>query len=222
MANWLDIVVVTILGLLPITNPLSTAAFFLSITAGDTKEYRNEQALRGVIYTFFILLTFLLAGSVIMTFFGITIPGIRIAGGIMLLRVAMGMMNSDYSKVSEKGAQEAKKKSDISFTPLAMPSLSGPGAIAVTIGMAAKTERWYDYTAVIVGIFIVVLIAYIALRSSERIIKVVGENGILALSKIMGFLLLCVGIQFLINGIVGVITQHALIEKIVEVLREVS
>lgn len=206
--SFVNIILGTMVALLPITNPISTAALFLTITQDDSHEERRKQALRGCLYTFGILVSFLIAGTLIMNFFGISIPGLRIAGGVMVIRIAMGMMKpQDHKEVSPEAHKESQQKEDISFSPLAMPSLSGPGAIAVTIGLAAGTRSWLDYVGIIVGIVIVVTLAYLTLRASESITNFLGQTGMNALSRIMGFLLLCVGIQFVINATLTIVSD---------------
>lgn len=213
----------TVVALLPITNPFSTAALFLSITEGDSPEKRKRQALKGCIYVFFILVVFLVAGRLIMEFFGISIPGLRIAGGLMVARIGMGMLKPKEDGVkTEETEAEAIEKDDISFTPLAMPSMSGPGAIAVTIGLASQTSRIVDFAAIIFGIFIVALICWLVLRASTKVINFLGVNGMHALCRIMGFLLLCVGVQFIVNGIVGVATDPEIMKRIIETYRSIS
>ena len=100
------------------------------------------------------------------------------------------------------------------FSPLAMPMLSGPGSIAVTLGFISLANHWVDYVAIILGILIVASITYATLRLSGKIVTVIGVNGMHALTKIMGFLLLCVGIQFVVNGVLGVATDPELIRAI--------
>lgn len=131
----------------------------------------------------------------------------------MVIRIAMSMMQAKKA-IEEETRREAVRKEDISFTPLAMPSLSGPGAIAVTIGLSAGTQHWIEYTAIVAGIFVVALVAYLTLRASDQIIRFLGVAGINALSKIMGFLLLCVGIQFLINATLKIISDEAFLEQL--------
>ncbi|MDD3375577.1 MAG: MarC family NAAT transporter [Candidatus Omnitrophica bacterium] len=209
----------TIFALLPIANPVSTAAFFLGITKGDSAKKRNQQATMGCIYMFWILVAFLIAGSLIMEFFGISIPGLRIAGGLMVCNVGVNMLNPKDDGMKEESKQECRKKSDISFTPLAMPSLSGPGAIAVTIGLAAEIDHVFDYVIIIVGILIVTMICYAVLRASSMVVKFFGVAGVDALSRIMGFLLLCVGVQFILNGIIGVVTDPEIMQNIISAIK---
>ena len=108
---------------------------------------------------------------------------------------------------------------DISFTPLAMPMLSGPGSIAVTIGFTSLARHPLDYAAIILGILVVAVISYTVLRLSGQIVRIIGVNGMSALTKIMGFLLLCIGIQFVVNGILGIATDPALLKGIRDVLK---
>jgi len=222
MSEWFNTVLATIIALLPITNPVSTAALFMSITGGRKKKERYDQALRASIYAFGILVAFLILGTLIMEFFGISIPGLRIAGGIMVISVAFSMLKADTDEIEPDARKEAKRKSDVSFTPLAMPSLSGPGAIAVTIGLSAGTERWVDHSAIVLGIFVVIVAAFLTLLAADKILKFLGKTGINALSKIMGFLLLAVGIQFLINGITAIIVDEVFINRIIESIQNVT
>lgn len=158
-----------------------------------------------------------------MEFFGISIPGLRIAGGLMVARIGFTMLKPHVDEVKTKEVKdEAIEKDDISFTPLAMPSMSGPGAIAVTIGLATQTKGVLDFSAVIVGIFIVTAICWLVLRASTRVVDFLGKAGMNALCRIMGFLLLCVGVQFIVNGIIDIATDPETLRKFVEVFRAVS
>lgn len=216
----LPLVLATVVALLPIVNPFSTAPIFLAITEGYSEERRRAQALRGVLYMFAILTTFLVGGTLIMQFFGISIPGLRIAGGIMISGIGMRMLRpKEVTEQDDEEKSESREKDDISFTPLAMPSLSGPGSIAVTIGLTSLAQHPLDFAAIVIGIAIMAVIALVTLRLSGAVVRVLGVNGMNALTKIMGFLLLCVGIQFIVNGIVGIVTDPAILRQILEGLQ---
>ncbi len=215
----MGLVIATVIGLLPIINPFSTAPMFLAITDGDTAAERAEQARKAVIYMVAILATFLIGGSFIMNFFGLSLPGLRIAGGILVAGVGMRMLypkdNHDQTRLEHK---ESKHKRDVSFTPLAMPSLAGPGAISVTIGLTTLATDWVDYIAIFAGILVVAAVVYAVMRAATRLVGVLGVNGLHAMTKIMGFLILCVGVQFVVNGIVGVASSPELVGAIIETL----
>ena len=122
--------------LLPIMNPFSTAPLFIALSSGRTIEDRNRQAMLACIYSFGILVTFLLAGRAIIQFFGISLHGIRVAGGLLIASLGFRMVfGSSDVRVEGAGPQPA---GDIAFTPLAMPSLSGPGSISVVLTMSSE------------------------------------------------------------------------------------
>lgn len=212
-SHFWELVLGTIIALLPVINPLASTPVFLAITEGDTDAQRRRQAFRGCAYMVAILVSFLIGGTFIMNFFGISIPGLRIAGGLLVTGIGLGMLAPPKTGEDEKRHQaEAKAKSDVSFTPLAMPMLSGPGSIAVTIGFTSLSTGFLDYVAIIIGILCVAVIAYITLNLSGKIVQLVGANGMSALTKIMGFLILCIGVQFIVNGIVSILTSPAVID----------
>ena len=112
----------------------------------------------------------------------------------------------------------AVKKPDISFSPLAMPMLSGPGSIAVTLGFTSLASGWLDYFAIIAGIISVAFLTYLVLRLSGRIVNLIGPVGVNAMTKIMGFLIMCIGVQFVVNGVLGIATDPKLLRGIREAL----
>ncbi len=220
VSHFWGLVLGTIIALLPVINPLASTPVFLAITEGDTPDQRRRQALRGCVYMVVILVAFLIGGTFIMNFFGLSIPGLRIAGGLLVTGIGLQMLAPPKAELEDRQRQaEARAKSDVSFTPLAMPMLSGPGSIAVTIGFTSLSTGWLDYVAIIIGIVSVALIAYLTLNLSSRIVRLIGANGMSALSKIMGFLILCIGVQFVVNGILGVATSAEFLDLVREGLR---
>jgi multiple antibiotic resistance protein len=215
-SHFWELILGTVIALLPLINPLASAPTFLAITAGDSHERRMQQLRMACIYTVLILISFLIGGTFIMGFFGISIPGLRIAGGMLVAGIGSGMLIAPPrpSDDEDRDHEAARAKRDISFSPLAMPMMSGPGSIAVTVGFTSLAKDWFDYIAIILGIIIVAVITYVTLRVSDRVVRVIGINSMNALSKVMGFLILCIGIQFVVNGVVGVLTDPALVRGI--------
>jgi multiple antibiotic resistance protein len=193
----------TISALLPIANPLTTVAILPAIAGHLSPVERARQVRRACFYMAGILVVFLLAGALLMDFFSISIPGLRIAGGLIVCRFGFNMLFPPTEHPHEK---KINAKRDISFSPLAMPTMSGPGSIAVVISMSTGVHSqtalpiWLGYLSVVVGIVIVAFIAWLVLRASERLTILLGDEGIEAVSRIMGFLLICIGVQFVING----------------------
>ncbi len=198
----------TVAALLPIVNPLSAVGLVVSITANLTDEERTEQIKRACIYMFCILTAFLVAGGLIMGFFGISIPGLRIAGGLIVSYLGFRMLFPETAVISRQEQVEALHKQDVSFTPLAMPSLSGPGSIAVVIGVSTAAQQSdrviVNHILVAIGIAITAVISYIVLRAAARLDRLLGATGMNAIARIMGFLLICIGVQFVINGVVEI------------------
>jgi len=214
VSKLLGYVFVVVMGLLPIMNPLSTLPLFLGLTRRMGDAERNAQALRTCLYAFGILTVFLLFGNAIIAFFSISLAGIRVAGGIIILIIALRMLLSgegESAEIESKPPETIKPaKLDYSFSPLAMPSLSGPGSIAVVMAYGSEIpgdHRWLGYAVVLTGVAITTLIAYIALRGAGWLSRFLGEHGIQAVTKIMGFLLTCVAVQFIASGIHGFIEQ---------------
>ena len=216
VSHFWQLILGTVVALLPLINPLAAAPTFLAITEGDTRKRRLQQLRMACLYMIAILVSFLIGGTFIMGFFGISIPGLRIAGGLLVAGIGSAMLVATPRGAvdDERALEAARAKRDISFSPLAMPMLSGPGSIAVTLGFTSLAEGWLDYFAIILGILVVAIITYATLRLSDKIVTVIGVNGMHALTKIMGFLILCVGIQFVVNGVLGVATDPALVRAI--------
>ncbi len=201
-------ILATITALLPIANPLTTIAILPAIAAHLTPQERAIQVRRACYYMAAILVVFLLAGAILMDFFSISIPGLRIAGGLIVCRFGFNML---FPPVEHPHVQAVTAKRDISFSPLAMPTLSGPGSIAVVISMSTGVHTqtalpiWLGYVSVVLGILLVAWVSWLVLRASERLTSLLGADGIEATSRIMGFLLICIGVQFVINGITNLL-----------------
>ena len=219
ISHFWELILGTVIALLPVINPLASAPSFLAITEGDSRERRLRQLRMACFYMVAILVSFLIGGTFIMGFFGISIPGLRIAGGLLVAGIGFGMlMGPARATPGDPHEAEARAKRDVSFSPLAMPMLSGPGSIAVTIGFTSLARQWHDYVAIIIGILIVAVISYVTLGLSERVVRVIGANGMNALTKVMGFLILCIGIQFVVNGVLGIVTDPAVVRSIRDAL----
>ncbi len=220
IGSWIGIAVVTFIGILPIANPFSTAVVFLTITEGFSEGRRRQQARLACVYMAVVLIIFLLLGSLIMNFFGISVPGLRIAGGLIVARIGFGMLNSTSEHaLPEESREEAVRMDDVAFTPLAMPMLSGPGSIAVTIGMATEADGLGENMAIVVGIGLVALVSWLVLRASTRVVRVLGATGMNAMGRIMGFLLVCVGIQFIVDGTQNILENPAFWPPILDAIR---
>jgi multiple antibiotic resistance protein len=196
-----------LLAILPIVNPFGAVPLVMSVAAHLPEAERLRQIRRACVYTFFLMSGFLVAGGLIMNFFGISIPGMRIAGGLIVAFLGFQMLFPSAQSDTEAMSKAAGIKYDIAFTPLAMPGLSGPGTFAVVMSLssqAASRQGWYrivDFAGVLTAIFLTALLSWFVLRGAERVNRLLGATGMVALTRLTGFLMVSIGVQFFINGI---------------------
>jgi multiple antibiotic resistance protein len=189
--------------LFSVVNPLAAMPLFLSLTDRYSERERIQTARKASIYMFGVLITFLLIGTFILSFFGISLAGIRIAGGLIIMRAAYSMLNPETGgrKLTDEDEAAAREKTDISFSPLALPLLSGPGSIAVVIGFATQAEGAADYVINGISIVLVVLITFVLLRLAPISAKYIGPTGLNVMTRLMGFIALAISVQFILSGI---------------------
>ena len=197
----MEVLLATFTTLFSIVNPFGAMPVFLTLTADDRAADRARTALRACIYMVAILSVAFFGGQYILNFFGINIQHLRIAGGILLMRAAFELLTpgANRDRVGPDALEESKHKDDISFTPLAMPMLSGPGSMALCIGLIRPT--YVDKAMTVAGFALVALAAFVILLFSLRLTRVLGKPGMAAMSRIMGFLTLAIGVNFLASAI---------------------
>ena len=196
--------------LFSVVNPLGAVPLFLSLTADNTNVLKKQQALKACIYFAVILITFLMIGTYILNFFGITIDSMKIAGGLIIIRSGYDLMGGTYKKgraINEKVEAEAIEKEDISFSPLAMPMLAGPGSISLLISMAAESTSYTTYFHIVAAILLLGMVTYLIFLFSPKLFHLLGRSGISALSRIMGFIVITIGIQFIVSGTTHIISD---------------
>lgn len=203
--------------LLPLANPLTTVVVFLALGGHMSKKARNREATMASVYVFIILMVAWYAGQLVMNTFGISIPGLRITGGLivafigfrMLFPPAKGATTPELQSKTDQGVHEPE--TSIAFVPLAMPSTAGPGTIAMVISSASTIRHGIDFQPWVIVVapplifLIVSFLLWICLRSAGGVMRMLGKGGIDAISRLMGFLLVCMGVQFIINGVVEII-----------------
>ena len=190
-----------LLALFPIVDPITAGFSFAGMSQGRDASWRNRQALLAVVYMVVILTAFQIFGTLILNFFAITLSAIRVAGGIMIWYMAMEML-AGSDRLTEGEQTESMSKDDIAFTPMAMPLLSGPGAIAVILTLNARSTALLNQFAVALAVLTVAVATYGALRFASSLQARISETGRIAFAKILGFLLLCVAVQFVMSGVV--------------------
>jgi multiple antibiotic resistance protein len=190
----------TFLALFPIVNPLGGIPLFFSLTADFSPEERQRTALKTALYVVAILVTFMLVGRFVLNFFGISLPVLKIAGGLIVANTAWGMVTAS-SRMTMAESSEALTKEDISLTPMAMPMLSGPGSIGVVMGLAAHADHLLSYLGMVAGIVALGLSVYLLLSLGGPFVKRLGPSAMGAINRIFGFLILSIAVQLLWNGV---------------------
>jgi len=201
-------IVGTFLALFPIANPVGAVPVFYTLTATDTPKSRRHQALQTALNVFWVLATFLVAGRLILEFFGLSLGVLRIAGGLLVAHTAWELV-TPHQRLTAREHGEAVNKEDISFTPMAVPLVSGPGAIGVVIGLVGKTSAWLDYLGCLIGIGLFGVALYLCLVLGEPLIKTLGQNGMGAFNRVMGFFILAIAVQLIAKGVFALLQESA-------------
>ncbi|OGX89670.1 MarC family protein [Hymenobacter coccineus] len=197
----MEILLATFTTLFSLVNPFGAMPVFLTLTSDDSGTERLRIALRACLYMVAILSVAFLGGQYILNFFGISIQHLRIAGGILLMRSAFDLLTpgANRDRVGPAALEESKLKDDVSFTPLAMPMLSGPGSMAICIGLIRPS--YPDKLLTLLGFALVALASFVVLASSLRLTRLLGRPGMAALARIMGFITLAIGVNFFASAI---------------------
>lgn len=193
--------------LFSIVNPLGAMPIFIMLTEDSTLAQRRRQAFKTSFFVILILLVFFFSGNIILNFFGIQLEHIRIAGGLMICISAMSLLGKDAYKgksMAKEVQEEGITKDDISFAPMAMPLLSGPGAIALMIGMYSYVNEngFIGYSSLFLAVFLIAALTCVILIFSDRLNKFLGKAGMSAFSRMMGFIVLSIGIGMMLNGLI--------------------
>jgi multiple antibiotic resistance protein len=187
-----------------VIDPLANVPMFLTITKGDTPEQRRSTALRAAFATWITLCVFALAGGVIFQAFGISLGAFKIAGGIMLLLMAIDMMRAQPSPTRTTAEEQAEgvKRDDVAIFPLAIPMLAGPGAIAtVMVLMSRAAWNVVPTAAVFFAVTVTCLAAWLLMRSAASADKYLPKTVLRAFERIMGLLLAAVAVEFIAGGV---------------------
>lgn len=194
----------TLTTMFSVVDPFSIAPLFLALTPGIDARERLRIMRRAVLIAALILLAFAAGGRGLLSSLGIGVPAFSIAGGILLLLVAIDMLFARPSRTREtpEEGMEAARSADISVFPLAIPILSGPGAIVtVVLYMSQAGTDVFKIAAVLASVAIALLASYFAMRLSNLVLRLLGETGVHVIGRVMGILLAALAVQFVLNGI---------------------
>ncbi len=207
----MDFFFATLFSLFSIVDPPGAIPVYVALTSDRPRPERNKIALQTSFYFLIILFCFFIAGNYILSFFGLTIHALRIAGGMTLLISGFSLLSGriskrrGYDKDVERETMEHKE--DIAFSPMAMPMLSGPGSISYLITQYNQHTAWAERWQIIAAIVAVAVLVWGCLRIAPFLFKVFGAGGLNAIARIMGFIVISIGVQFIVDGLVHLVGE---------------
>jgi multiple antibiotic resistance protein len=188
-----------------VVDPFAAIPFFLAITRDDAVEERRRTALRASVTAGIVLAVFALAGAWLFRVLGISLGAFKIAGGVVLLLLALDMIRTQPSKtrITEGEVEAGAGKEDAAIVPLAMPLLAGPGSIATVVVLMsrARSGPWWHAVPVLGAIVVTAVACYLILAGAARTERVLGRTGLAILERAAGLLLVALAIQFVLDGL---------------------
>ncbi len=194
-----------------VIDPPGLSAMFAALTRGGDSTYRRRMAIKATLLATGILYVFALIGARLLEALGVTLPAFKIAGGILLFLVAIDMIfarQSGLRSATVREQEEARFKEDISVFPLAFPLIAGPGALTTVILLAgnASGQPW-EFISVLIILGIILLLAFLSLLASGRLMRLLGVTGSNVLGRLLGVILAAMAVQFVIDGIHSVLIK---------------
>jgi multiple antibiotic resistance protein len=197
--------------LFSIINPLGTVPVFVGLTSDESSIEKNNTSLLTAINVIIILVISFFLGTYMLNFFGISLNALRIAGGLIIATSGFALLKGEFSK--HKGMKNRKVKNDLktrekfSLTPLAIPMLAGPGSISLLITFSQEYQTTQAILIIVGAIITVGIATYFILRSSFLITKFLGASGINAISRIVGFIVIAIGVEYIIGSVLNILTN---------------
>lgn len=197
MSDLLDTVLLieTFVTLFVIMDPVGTVPIFLSLTSGRSAATARRAAWQAVTVSFFVITVFAFFGQQILAYLHISLPALQCAGGLLLLLVALELLTGNEKE------QTATAGTNVALVPLGTPLLAGPGAIVATMLFSRRVHGWEDFASVSLGVVLVHLALWLAMRYSLPILRVIRESGVLLVTRIAGLLLSAIAVQLVADAV---------------------
>jgi MarC family membrane protein len=204
----MELFIFLLAALFSVLNPIGTVPIFVGLTQDYTKSERSKVSMITALNVFIILIFSFFIGQYVLTFFGITITALRIAGGIIIASSGFSLLNGKFNKnrgIDKKVEEDIHLRNSIALTPLAMPMLAGPGSISLLIAFYQEHNTANEILISTLAIFFVSILIFLILRSAHYLAKILGASGIVAISRIIGFLTIAIGIQYIISSVLAIV-----------------
>ena len=193
--------ILTFTSFFTLINPLGTMPIFMTMTSQLDVAHRNKTAKKAAIVSFITIIIFAFSGQLLFNFFGISVNSFRIVGGVIFFLMGMDMLQARLGKVKVNPSEVKTYVNDISVTPLAIPMICGPGALTNAIVMMEDATTMSMKVVLIAAVIAVMLVTYIILYSSSKIMKVLGETGMNVLMRLMGLIVMVIAVEFFFSGL---------------------
>ncbi len=188
------------LALIPITNPVGGLAAFAGLTSGMDQRDLRRQAWRTGVCVAAILVVFAVVGTLLLSLFGISLPALQIAGGLVVLHSGYTMLTAQPRLTSDE-KEGAIGKKDVSFSPMALPLIAGPGAIGMVIALSARYGTLDERIGVVLACVVIAAVVAVTLRYGTPLVERLGPNGLGALARVMGFFIAAIGVELALHGV---------------------
>ena len=208
-AKTMEIFLYVFAALFSVINPLGTVPVFVGLTSDESISERNKTSLLTTINVVVILIISFFAGTYLLAFFGISLNALRIAGGMIIVTSGFALLTGTFSKhkgmKNKRVQKDLDKREKFSLTPLAIPMLAGPGSISLLITFNQEYQHWNEMIYVVLAVLAVGLITFVILRSAHYISKFLGASGINAISRIVGFIVISIGVEYIAAAVVSML-----------------
>ncbi len=201
-SHWLDSFKIFI-ALLALVNPLGTIPVFISLTSHQTERERKRTIHIAAVSVASVIMVSALLGQAIIAFFGISIASFQVGGGIIILLMSVSMLNAQIgaARSTPEEASEAELRHSIAVVPLAIPLLTGPGAISTVIVYAEKVQHWYQWAGLAGSAVALAVLTWIAFNLADPISRALGRTGINIATRLMGLILTALAVEFIVDGL---------------------
>jgi multiple antibiotic resistance protein len=199
----LSFFITSFISLFVIIDPTGNIFPFLALSSGVGQGQARALAGRACLFAFVILTFFVALGRLVLTFFGIGLPAFQIAGGLVLFRIAFDMMEGrgHFNRLDTSSSLAPGDYRDIALIPMAMPLLSGPGAISTVLVLTSRSKSLQDDALLLAALGLIMLLSYIFFSFAARIMGVLKESGLRLLTRLMGLILAALAVEFVISGV---------------------
>jgi MarC family membrane protein len=204
----MDLFIYLFAALFSVLNPIGTVPIFVGLTQHDSQKERSRISLWTAINVFIILLVSYFIGQYVLTFFGISIDALRIAGGIVIVNSGFSLLSGKFNKkrgINKKIETDAQQRNDIALTPLAIPMLAGPGSISLLIAFYQEHHKMEEIIFSSLAILAIAIVIFAILKSAHYLARILGASGIVAISRIVGFIVISIGIQYIVSSIINIV-----------------